>query len=627
MEGYTGKILWIDLNSRRHRVTDTPPELCRKYLGGRGFGARLLYELLPPGTDPLSSKNIFMVLTGPLTGTLAAGSGKHVVVTRSPLTGTFLDSYCSSYLSAELKFAGFDGMIITGKANLPTYIWVDDSKVDLRDASRLMGKDAHDVEDLVREELGDRSIGVMATGPAADNLVRFACINSDYYRQSGRGGAGAVMASKNLKAIAVRGSGGISCANPMKMLKAHFRYIENIKESEAPKIRSKYGTNMAMALTNTAGMMPTKNLQEGKWDEVEGKIDPDSLCKHMISQRGCYACVSTCSHMCKTNIEWAGRSEETLIEGPEYESLVMLGPNLGISDPAVIMKGTDLCDKLGLDSISTGGVIGFAMECFEKGLITLEDTGGIDLSFGNRDGFFQIIEAIAYRRGIGNVLADGVMRASKAIGKGSERFAMHIKGMELPAYDPRGAYGAALTFAVNPRGACHRRAWPPAHEILGHYKPYTVEGKAQLIKQMYTENCYLHCLLVCDFARFVPVLGDPYQQFETLLSHYSEYIGYVTGEPYAPEELKELCDRVETLIRMFNVREGFDRTHDTVPNRILNEPLPSGPAKGLVIGQAAFDRMLDEYYGLRGWDKRGIPLSEALERLELSDIENRRFFR
>jgi aldehyde:ferredoxin oxidoreductase len=303
-----------------------------------------------------------------------------------------------------------------------------------------------------------------------------------------------------------------------------------------------------------------------------------------------------------------GRYKGITVEGPEYETLGMFGSNLLIDDLPVVMQANILCDKLGLDTISAGNVIGFMMECFERGLLSPRETEGVEFRFGDREASLAAIEMIAHRRGFGDILAEGVKAASQHIGKDSGRFAMHVKGLEFPAYDPRGAFGSGLSYAVSPRGACHRRAWPPAKEILGGYPPYTVEGKAELIKELYDENCVLHSLLVCDMpAKFIPLSLDDY----------SRYWEAATGKIVSREDFQKIAERIETLIRMFNNREGHTRKDDTLPYRTLHEPLLDGPAKGQCIGEENLNRMIDEYYELRGWDALGIPKEETLKKHQL----------
>jgi len=330
-----------------------------------------------------------------------------------------------------------------------------------------------------------------------------------------------------------------------------------------------------------------------------GKIDSEGVHAKTASRKACISCITPCSLICRVS---EGEYRGTLIEGPEYETLAMFGSNQVIDSLDHVLRANILCDKLGVDTISAGNVIGFVMECFEKGLISSRYTGGFELRFGDSAASLKAIEMMAHREGFGDLLAEGVRKLSGHIGKGSERFAMQVKGMEFPGYEPRGAFGSALSYAVSPRGACHRRAWPPAKEILGDYDPFTVEGKALMTKESYDENCILHSLLVCDFpSKFIPLSQEDY-------AHYFEA---VTGEAVSTADFSVIADRIETLIRMFNNREGLTRKDDTLPERTLNEPLPDGPAKGKCIGEANLKRMIDEYYEARGWDSAGIPKGEA----------------
>ena len=373
-----------------------------------------------------------------------------------------------------------------------------------------------------------------------------------------------------------------------------------------PGSMSRIGTFMVIDLTHEAGMLPTLNFQRGTFPEGVGRIDQEGLSRIKVSDQACAGCPMPCGNLVELR---EGPFAGSRLEGPEYETLCLLGSNLGIRDLPLIVKANLRCDQLGLDTMSMGNVIGFAMECFEKGVLTREQTGGLELRFGNGDAVLELIEQTARREGFGEWLALGVREMSRRIGRGSENYAMQVKGLELPGYDPRGAFGAALTFAVNPRGGCHRRAWPPAKEILGGVPPYTVEGKAAMVKGMFDERTILHSLIVCDFhAGLIPLKMD----------FYSRALSMVTGEEWEIERLYRVAERTETLIRLFNCREGFSRQDDQIPARILEESLPDGPARGQKIGRAGFDRMLDEYYELRGWGPDGCPREETLKQLEVA---------
>ncbi len=605
MKGVYGRLLEIDLT--RGKAEDLPisDEMFEKYLGGRGLGARLLFDMLPATTGPLSPENVLIFLTGPLTGTLVPGSSKFVVLTKSPLTNGWCDSYSSGRLSFELKKVGYDGMVIRGKSNHPCYLRIDDRGVEIKAAGSIWGKDSFEAERILKEVEGSPPPGVTSIGPAGERLCKFASINSDLYRQAGRGGVGAVMGSKNLKAIVIKGMGKVNPHDRKKLIELNRGNLQRSRKSEVAQARMKYGTPLTLNITHLGGILPTKNFQFGTWEKALKRIDAEGVNRNVISHKACISCFMPCGLMTRVS---KGKYRGATIEGPEYETLSMFGSNQLIDSLPAIIQANVLCDKLGLDTISTGNVIGFAMECFERGLISAAQTEGLEIRFGDSEASLASIEMIASREGFGDILAEGVRRAAGHIGEGSDRFAMHVKGMEFPGYDPRGAFGSALSYAVSPRGACHRRAWPPAREILGNLPPYTVEGKAEMIRELYDENCILHSLLVCDFhSKFIPLS----------LNDYSRYFQAVTGESLSEKDFLVIAGRIETLIRMFNLREGLTRRDDTLPHRTLFEPLPDGPAKGQCIGEENLNRMLDEYYELRGWDSSGVPTEETLKKYQL----------
>jgi aldehyde:ferredoxin oxidoreductase len=455
---------------------------------------------------------------------------------------------------------------------------------------------------MLREMEGDTPVGVSSIGPAGERLVKFACINSDLYRQAGRGGVGAVMGSKNLKAIVVKGTRGLNLHDRKKLVALNRENYQRALKSQVAQARMKFGTPLTLNVTHAGGILPTKNFQFGTWEKALEKIDSVGVYKSVKSHKACLSCFVHCSLVTEAS---EGKYKGITLEGPEYETLGIFGSNQLIDDLPAIMQANILCDQLGIDTISAGNVIGFVMECFDKGLISPSQTGGLEIRFGDSEASLAAVERMAMRQGFGDIMAEGVRAAAHHIGNGSERFAMHVKGMEFPAYEPRGAFGSGLSYAVSPRGACHRRAWPPAKEILGGYPPYTIEGKAAMIKELYNENCVLHSLLVCDMpAKFIPLSLDDY----------SNYLHASSGASFSKEDFLKMAERIETLIRMFNNREGFTRKDDTLPYRTLNEPLPDGPAKGQCIGEENLNKMIDEYYALRGWDASGAPTQETLKK-------------
>ncbi len=609
LHGYKGKLLYVDLSREAAGNIELPEEILKKYIGGRGLGAKLYWDLLPPGTDPLGPENVFMALSGPLSGTMAPGAGKHVIITKSPATGAWLDAYSSGRMAPEMKFAGYDGIVITGRAKRPVYLLIEDEKVEFRDADHLWGRGAFEAETWVKENFHP-DCGSVSIGPAGENLVNFACVGSEYFRKAGRGGAGAVLGSKNLKLIAVKGSGGIRCADIQGVRDLVRKHYESFKDNPAGQARRKYGSPLTMTITNAAGMLPTRNFLKGQFERGIGAIDKDGVEKARIADRSCYACFASCGKLTQVK---DGIFKGVKLEGPEYETLALLGSNLEVDYLPAIIKANYLCDDLGIDTISAGGVIGFVMECFERGILTKEDTGGLEFHFGNYDTALKLLELIAYREGFGDFCARGVREMSRELGRGTEDFAMHCKGLELPAYDPRAGWGAAITYSVTPRGGCHRRAWPPLREVLGGVDPFTIEEKAELVTEMMHETCVMHSLLVCDAPAKVIPTGIP---------GYCEYLNLVTGLNYSVEDLVERAEIIETLIRRINVREGLGAAEDFLPKRILEEALSNGPAEGKIIGAENFLKMRSQYYRIRGWDENGIPARETIAKYRFEEEPN-----
>jgi aldehyde:ferredoxin oxidoreductase len=609
MKGICGQLLDIDLTTGKTKVIHISDDLAKKYIGGRGLGARLLFDLLPPKTDPLSPENLLIFLTGPLTGSMVCGSSKFVVVTKSPLTGGWCDSYSSGRTSLELKKAGYDGLVIRGKAAAPCYLKIGDGGAEILSAEGIWGRESFEAERLLKDKEG-KGVVVTSIGPAGENLCLYACINSDHYRQAARAGVGAVMGSKNLKALVVKGSGGAEFHDRKQVVELNRKNYELAKNSQLFQARSKYGTSLTLNVTNTGGILPTQNFQYGSWDKALGKLDSVGVYKSVKAHRSCQSCFVHCSLMTEVT---EGPNKGELFEGPEYETLGMFGSNLLIESLQTVIQANLRCDTLGLDTISMGNVIGFVMECFEKGLLTTAQTEGFELRFGDDAAVLEAIELTARRQGFGEIMSRGVRAVAAYVGQGSERFAMHVKGLEFPAYDPRGAFGAGLSYAVSPRGACHRRAWPPAKEILGGYPPFTAEGKGKMVRDLYAENCVFHSLLVCDMpAKFIPV---------PLSSYSIDYYRAVTGVELTAEDFDTAAGRVETLIRMFNNREGFSRSDDWLPYRTLHEPMLNGPAAGQCIGDDKLNRMLDDFYAVQGWDKQGVPTAETLRKYGLAGPE------
>ncbi len=613
LTGYAGKIGRVDLSQGTTRVDDLEESVARKYLGGKAMGAYLLLRHLRPKTDPYDPANVMIFITGPLSGTHFPAASRSAVITRSPMTGTFLDSYCGGFFGPHMKRAGFDVLIITGKAKKPVYILVDGGAITLKEADHLRGLSTSQTDERLQEvhkkEKQER-ISVAAIGPAGERRVRFANIINNG-RCYGRGGAGAVMGSKNLKAVVLKGNLPVALAD-----EAGFKAVVSRcrrKTAEHPLtgrqgVFPKVGTMMTLDLTQETGTLPTRNWQENTSQQATS-INAAAFARHIIRPKTCYACPIGCSRettAMNDGVEYA-------TEGPEYETMYSFGSNCEVNEPEVIIAADKLSTDYGLDSISCGVVIGFAMECFEKGLISTRDTSGIDLSFGNGDALIDCIHLIGQREGLGQILAEGVKRASKKI-DGSAEFAMHVKGLELPGYDPRGMKGQGLTYAVSDRGGCHLRSNTLRTEIIGKpraYDRYVYDEKAQMVRELQLNYATFNCLIACVFGAFAISVED-----------YAEALSSVVDWDLTAKALWRIGERALNLTRLFNVREGFRRQDDTLPPRLFNQAATRGPSKGEVVDKEAFEKMLDEYYQCMGWDPlTGIPTDQKLKELEISNEE------
>lgn len=600
-----GKLLRINLTNGKIITEKIDSKILRKYMGGKGLAAYYLFKELKKGIDPLSPENEIIFMNGPLTGTMAPASCRFVVATKSPLSGTWDDASSGGFWGPELRFAGYDGIIIEGKAEKPVYIQITDDQVQIREAGFLWGMGVVDTINYIREQhKSDRTPRVAAIGPAGEKMARIAAVIADM-RAAGRGGVGAVMGSKNLKAISVVGHNKVPIADS-----ENFRELAKKANKEAMEDgaqMSVMGTAGNVRGVNGTGGWPTKNYSENQWHEAAKELVGDRFQETLWGNgkyvKPCFNCSVKCSHLAVIREgKYAGVSSE----GPEYETITMFGPNCGINSREVITVADKMCDDLGLDTISTGNAIGFIMECMEKGLIKNEDIDGLDLRFGNADAVLKAIRMAGNAYGkLGSLLANGVKRASEKIGKGSEKFAMHVKGLELPAYAPRSGYGVALAYAVADRGGCHNRPWMYGPE---HYwratDPAVPDGKAKVVKGGQEMKSLVQSSGLCQF-------GSIYDGFD---EDFVNIINYCTGFNYTSDEFKQLGERINNLTHSFNAREGFTRKDDTLPYRSLNEPMPLGPSKGRVI---QLDKMLDEYYALCGWNENGVPTKEKLKELGL----------
>ena len=612
---YCGKTLRVDLSRAKTWEEPLNEDWARKFIGGKGLGIRYLYDLVRPETDPFSPENVIILMVGPLTGTVASTMSRMANITKSPQTGTMSDSYSGGYFPAELKFAGFDGIIVSGRSLEPVYLWVKDGRAELRDASRLWGRGAFETIDMIVKESGGDPESyhdgpkVGCIGPAGENKVAYATINYDKHHFAGRGGTGAVMGSKNLKAVCVRGTRQTSALsiNSEPAFREMVREVtkNNIRENPDHEMLIKEGTPGIVNLSQGAGLYPTKNFQTGVFEHAE-KINSNALTdtllvKHMTT---CFSCSIGCRNVTKVKDgPYAGLEGE----GPEYETLALCGSNVGIGDIRAVMKFNEECSDLGLDTISSGNVCGWAMELFERGIITKKDTDGLELRFGNSEAAVKLVQMIAFRRGLGNTLAEGVARASKKIGKDTGRYAMHVKGLEYPGYEPRATFSMALAYATSDRGADHNRAWPVAYDAFGKMDPFTLEGKAELVQVDQIRTSVKWSATMCEFLA-------------ASLGLSAKLLNAACETDHTEDTMKTVGKRIWTLTRLFNNREGFSRKDDSVPPRVFLDPLPEGNAKGKVISEPEFEKALTEYYRLWGWDDQGIPTKATLEELGLEDL-------
>jgi aldehyde:ferredoxin oxidoreductase len=607
MHGFGGNLLDINLTTGKISISEVSEDMVKGYLGGNGFGTKILYDRFKPEIDAFDPENIIVITPGLFTGLPVPTGGKTAFHTKSPLTGTFTDSIIGGAIGAELKYAGYDAVVITGKAEKPVFITILDDNVEIQPAKHLWGQDTRETDHILKRELGDEFVVVASIGPAGEKLVRYACVCSDE-RQAGRGGVGAVMGAKSLKAFAVRGTKGLSVANPFKLKELMSEYITKIFEHPDYKKYTKYGTGQFMNWMNEEkGVFPTRNWQQGVFDE-RGQIDPYYWQpKYVKKNLACFACTRPCGRLFKID---SGKYEGTAFDGIEYETIYSLGAQCGNPDVEALAKANELCDLYGIDTISAGGCIGFAMELFEKGILTEEDVGEIELKFGNSDAVPQLVELIAKRDGLGDLLAEGVKLAAKKIGKGAEDYAIHVKGLEPPAYDARGLKGMGLAFMSSWRGACHLKSSAYALELVGKNWKFqgvdrlSAENKGEEIKFQEDYSTVYDCLGVCKFSRKV-----------FMVEGFLELLEAVTGLKFTEDELMKVGELLTNIKRLFNLREGLTRKDDILPKRILSDPIPEGPSKGHYIKPEEAEMMIEDYYKARGWDKDGVPTGEKLKEL------------
>lgn len=592
---YCNRILRVDLSTGLIQTTPLPEEVMPLVLGGKGLGAWLLYTEQPACVNPLSPENHLIFHTGPLTGTTAPTAGRFGVTTKSPATGTYFDAYCGGYWGNTLKYAGYDALVITGAAQNPVMIVIDGERVEVCPAENLWGQTISASTEKIKSELGNewQSLVIGPPGEARRNLAGI--FNES--RALARGGVGAVMGSKNLKAIAVRGKGNVRVYDKRQYERALQLAFRAVRMSGPISMLRKEGTANILEIVNVMGALPTRNFQQGQFEKSEEISGFAFRQNRWEKEYACFGCPIGCG-------KWTAPLDDgTVIEGPEYESIYALGSNCAIGNRETIIKLNWLCDEYGLDTISVGGVLGFMMEMFERGMISVDDLDGISPTWGDAGSAIALVEKIARVEGCGKWLAQGVSAIAERYPE-AKPFAMHVKGLEMPAYHPNAAKGTALAYAISERGACHLRGAPLGELFAGSADPLTIEGKPQLFRDHQSDKAVWDSACLCAFPGYGMTLKELWQLVKS-----------ATGFDYpTAADLERVGERISTLARLFNVREGFSRAADTLPARNLTQPMKNGPASGQVV---ELEPMLDEYYRLMGWDAHGIPTRERLENLGL----------
>jgi len=600
MYGWIGTILRVNLTTGSITKEALDPELARKYIGARGLGSRILSDEIDPKIDPLSAGNKLIFATGPLSGTNAPSAGHFNVVTKGPLTGTIAASSSGGVFGPMLKYAGYDLVIFEGKAAKPVYLWINDAQAELRDATAFWGKTVPETTAAVRA-VTDEEASVACIGPAGERLVLFANIMNECGRAAGRTGVGAVMGSKNLKAVAVRGTGAVRVADVKGFREAMVKARDMIKNHPVGGGGLKaYGTDVLINILNESGGLPTRNFREGVFATAD-KVGGESLTKKILTRpRGCFSCIISCGRATRiTNPKFAGVGE-----GPEYETAWSLGPDCGIDDLDAVTKAHYLCNDYGMDAIAMGTTIACAMDLFESRVITTKDTDGAALRFGDAEMMVEMTRKTGAGEGFGKKLALGSYRLAESYGH--PEYSMTAKKQEMPAYDPRALQGIGLNYATSNRGGCHVRGYMTAVEILGNpvkLDNLATEGKAQWTITFQDLTAALDSSGACLFVTF----GIGADELVAMISQ-------ATGVPYSTEEFMKIGARIWNLERLFNLKAGLSAKDDTLPPRMLKDPLPAGPCKGQVN---KLDQMLPEYYTLRGWDSAGVPTKKKLAELGL----------
>ena len=624
-KGYNGKILRVDLSERKVWTEEPEEFVYRTYLGGAGLAVQYLLRELPKGVEPLSPDNVLVLACSVITGTMVPGASRFTAAAKSPLTGGYGEAEAGGYWGPELKMAGYDAIIIKGKASEPVYLWIHDGEVEIRDASKLWGMITGDSQEAIKEELGDDRIRVLQIGPGGEKLVRYACLINELKHANGRTGMGAVMGSKNLKAIAVRGTSKVEVANQDAMREVLGWLRENYVQQ--PGDMHDLGTPRLTASLSENGILPTHNFRDGEFDgamDISGERMKETI---LIRTGTCFACSVACKRV--VEVTEGPFQVDRKYGGPEYETVAALGSLCDVNDLAAISKGNELCNKYTIDTISAGVSIAFAMECYENGILTKEDTGGIELKFGNAEAMVKMVEMIGKREGLGDILAEGVMRAAEKFGNGAERFAVHVRGQEVPMHEPRGKRSLVLAYSLSPTGADHMEAphdvvfaaldpeGQHALSLLGLLEPVAPldMGPKKVRAFYYSKQLFdlYNSIGMCDFVG-VPI--GPLAVKELV-----KHVNAVTGWDTSLWDLLKAGERSNVMMRLFNFREGFTKDDDTLPERIMQE-LQNGALEGEKIDKDDFQKMKQTYYQMAGWDKTGYPTKAKLAELGLEWVES-----
>jgi len=609
--GYAGKILRINLSTGKITLDKLDEETAKKYIGGIGLAMKLWLDNSKAGADPLCPENPLVLAVGPVSGTMfPTGGNGHAFISKSPETGAVGEAVSHGTFGAEIKRAGYDAIIFTGKAEKPVYLWIDDASVQLLDAEKIWGKSPSETEDAIKQEIGDYYVRIASIGLAGEKQSKIANIINEKTRAAGRTGLGAVMGSKNLKAIAVRGTNDIVVAKPDEFIELVKQFHERMKGPAAQKYRG-LGTSENVMIQNALRCMPTRNYNNSYFEHAEkvsGEVYNERYVAKIIA---CNSCAMRCEHEAVIN----SGPYKGVMARMEYDNIWALGPNCGVDKLDAIIKAAELCNYYGLDAQSAGVTVSFVMDCHEKGILSHEELGRIDAHFGNAEALLQLVEKMGKREGIGEVLADGVRAASQKIGKDSWKLAQNIKGLEVTGYDLRCLKTAALGFAVSFRGADHNRSGAYAYDLSGKVDRFKAEkGRGKLVKDSEDVFALIDSLIICKNSK-----GTLYKELPDMAKIYS----LITGYEMTPEEIGLAGERINNLARLVNVREGLSRKDDTLPWKVMHQPIPDeGPGKGAVVTQEELDLLLDDYYMSRGWTANGVPTKTLLDKLGLEEYSS-----